>query len=562
LALAVILVAGLVAGAIAKKARLPSVTGQIAVGVILGPVVAGLFHADLTHSLKGLTEFALALISVSVGLQLRMSRLRHAGRRLGLLAIGDTLATLTFVFLAAWQIGGVSWPVALILGAVAIETSPGTVLSVVRETRSRGVFVRTLVAAVAASDVACIVVFELAHTAGKLALGSSGAGGMDLVFSPLKQLSLAAAIGGGCGAAYLFACRRLSHVPQLANASLLAVLFAWGLAHWAEVSSILACVLLGVVLANFSRSADERNLSAFAAFEPAIFAVFFTLAGLHLDFDHVASAGILVLLVFVARTAGKVVGARVALKLAGTTRKIRQYMGLAMLPHASIAVGLLLLIQQDPAFDELSGTILAVGLGVVALSEVFGPIGTRYALSRAEEMGKREARVLDFLQEADIVINFSAGSKEEALRRLARHLITSHQLSDSDAFTTSVLEREAEVSTCVGSGLMIPHGELPEGSRMFGAMAICPEGLDFETPDGKSVNFVVLLGTPPSQRDRHLAVLAALSRAFGSNHELREELLRARTPAHAAELLHDEASTSFNYFLDQGGDAAGLGTAR
>jgi mannitol/fructose-specific phosphotransferase system IIA component (Ntr-type) len=97
---------------------------------------------------------------------------------------------------------------------------------------------------------------------------------------------------------------------------------------------------------------------------------------------------------------------------------------------------------------------------------------------------------------------------------------------------------------------------------MFGAMAICPEGLDFETPDGKSVNFVVLLGTPPSQRDRHLAVLAALSRAFGSNHELREELLRARTPAHAAELLHDEASTSFNYFLDQGGDAAGLGTAR
>jgi mannitol/fructose-specific phosphotransferase system IIA component (Ntr-type)/Kef-type K+ transport system membrane component KefB len=467
------------------------------------------------------------------------------------MALADLLFTLSAVFLAAWLLGGVAWPLALILGAIAIETSPGTVLSVVNETRSRGVFVKTLVAAVALTDVACIVVFELAHSAGRMALGTEATETWSLVFSPLKQLSIAAAIGAACGAGFLLAARRLQVAQHHATASLLSVLFAWGVAHLVGASSILACMFFGVTLANVGRGENEAGLSSFTTFEPAIYAVFFTLAGVHLEFHHLAAAGVLAVIVFVARSAGKVAGASVGLKLAGAPAKMTKYLGWAMLPHASIAVGLMLLVQSDPAFAEIKDTILAVGLSVVALSEVIGPIFMRLALSKSGEMDQMGPRLLDFLHEADISIGLHAKTKREAVEQMVQQLVRTHRLTtDADALIDSVMKREDEVSTCLGGGLMIPHAELTEGDELLGVMAICPDGLPFETPDDQPVRCIVLLATPPSQREHHLEVLAALTRAIGLDPTVRAQLFASKTAAHACEVLHAKEAATFNYFFE------------
>jgi mannitol/fructose-specific phosphotransferase system IIA component (Ntr-type) len=61
---------------------------------------------------------------------------------------------------------------------------------------------------------------------------------------------------------------------------------------------------------------------------------------------------------------------------------------------------------------------------------------------------------------------------------------------------------------------------------------------------------MVLLATPPDERDRHLQVLAALVRVVGREEQIRDALFRARSPAHAYEILHGEEAEVFNYFLD------------
>jgi mannitol/fructose-specific phosphotransferase system IIA component (Ntr-type) len=106
------------------------------------------------------------------------------------------------------------------------------------------------------------------------------------------------------------------------------------------------------------------------------------------------------------------------------------------------------------------------------------------------------------------------------------------------------------MSTCLGSGLMVPHGDLPEGSRIIGAMGLSRDGLNFETPDDRSVHCIVLLATPPSEREHHLEVLAALARTIGHDDALQHQLFTARSPAHAAEILHAEEAEGLNYFLD------------
>ncbi len=50
---------------------------------------------------------------------------------------------------------------------------------------------------------------------------------------------------------------------------------------------------------------------------------------------------------------------------------------------------------------------------------------------------------------------------------------------------------------------------------MVGVMGLSKDGLPFDTPDDRPVHCMVLLGTSPEQRDRHLQVLAVLARTVG-----------------------------------------------
>ena len=61
---------------------------------------------------------------------------------------------------------------------------------------------------------------------------------------------------------------------------------------------------------------------------------------------------------------------------------------------------------------------------------------------------------------------------------------------------------------------------------------------------------MVLLGTAPEERDRHLQVLASLARTVGADRAFQDQLFESKSSAHAYELLHGEESEAFNYFMD------------
>jgi mannitol/fructose-specific phosphotransferase system IIA component (Ntr-type) len=221
------------------------------------------------------------------------------------------------------------------------------------------------------------------------------------------------------------------------------------------------------------------------------------------------------------------------------------------LPQAGVGVGLILLVQEDPALGAVRDLFLTAGLALVTLNELVGPLLTRFALLRSGDAGNDRPRLIDFIREEHILTDFEARSKEDAIEQLVTWMVHTQQLGVTrEALLRSVLARERELSTCVGSGLAIPHGDLGERGEIVGVMAISRDGLDFETPDGEPVHCIVLLATPSKDRDRHLEVLAALMRAVGADDNVRRRLFSARSPAHAYEILHAEESVDFNYFLD------------
>jgi len=555
LVLAVVLIAGILGGALARRLRLPGITGQILFGIALGPSILHLFDAQTIESLRPVTHFALGLIAVTVGNHLNLKRMRGAGKRLTLLVLLELILTPALVLGVLVLTPGASLPLALLLAAISISTAPATVIALVSETRSKGVFVKTLVAAVALNNIACISAFEVARVAGRVILEAGADNTLPaLLAAPLRQIVFSVLLGGLAGVALIGATWRIVRPDHLATASILAILAVSGLADLLGLPGLLCCLFLGLVLANLTPDREEIGHRVFSNFENAILTVFFTLAGMELNLQFAVAGGLIALLVFLARMLGKVAAARLAMRLAGAPRRVQRYLGLALTPQAGLAVGLIIIVQEDPAFAAIRGLVLAVGITVVTANEIVGPILTRYALARSGDVGKDRPRLIDFLREDNIITNLRAETMEQAITRLTDLLVDSNRLQvDRRKLLRSILDRETQMPTFLGEGLAIPHGVLEEGSGVSGAMGISHEGLHFPTPDGKPVHCVLVLATPAAERDRYLEVLAAFARAIGGDKEVQAQLYSAKTPAHACELLHTEEGEDFNYFLGQEG---------
>ncbi len=552
LSLALLLLISMAASDLVRRWRLPSMTGQILVGVLIGPSALALFDHAAVDGLLPVTNFALGLIAVAVGHHLQWPRLRIAARRLLLLVTGEIVLVPALVFAAVLLGGGQHWSLGLLLGTMSIATAPATIVTLVKETRARGIFVKTLVAAVALNNLACIVLFELALAATRAELSPEGAHHPLLVLAaPLRQLVLSLLLGGGIGLLLTWLTRHVVRSDRLATASLTAILGTIGLSTTLGVSPLLSCLMLGVALANLEPEKEEIGHRVFANFEGAILAVFFTVAGMELNFAYLAPAGLLALLVVVGRAAAKTGAAWLAMTLADAPRSTRLYLGPALVPQAGVAVGLLLLVRQDPSLAVVRDILLAVGLTTVTLNELIGPLLTRLALQRSGEAGRDRPHLIDFLREECITTDLTGPTLEEAVDQLVGMMVRSCRLGITpEELTSRILERERSMSTCVGNGLAIPHCLLDEDIPLSGVLGISRRGLAAETPDGQPLHCVVVIVAPRRDGRRYLEVLAALSRTIGTDRDLQAQLYHARSPAHAYEILHAEEFEDLDDLLE------------
>jgi PTS system nitrogen regulatory IIA component len=117
----------------------------------------------------------------------------------------------------------------------------------------------------------------------------------------------------------------------------------------------------------------------------------------------------------------------------------------------------------------------------------------------------------DFLDFDAITSRLSGGNKKSLLQQLAN--LAAQQLGTAPAeILATVAEREALGSTGFGQGVAIPHGKIQGLSRIYCLFARLSEPIDYKAIDGKPVDLVFLLLSPPDAGAEHLKALAAISR--------------------------------------------------
>lgn len=399
LAIGILIITGFSGGLLARKIKFPRISGYIIIGVLLSPSLLNVIPSELIRGeLSVVTDITLGIIAYLIGGSLKLERLKGLGR--GILAITafQSLGAWLFVGLLIAFLGHLLLPLnslhasysqtylpmAIIIGAVSCATAPAATLAIVHEYRASGPFTTTLLGVVALDDAVAILSTSVAMSFSRMLIGGGGISPYKMLLPPLWEIAGSLALGVGVGFAII-------HMSPLAKTrkTLLALVFGMimlcvGLSRTLGISPLLANMAMGFVIVNRMKQ-SEQLFGVIDDIEDVIFAMFFTLAGTHFDLRILSAAGVLSVLIILGRFSGKFLGARIGSSLSHAPESVRKYLGLGLFPKAGVTVGLILLVQREPAFSMIGSLIVSAVLASVIINELIAPPLTKYAIVKAGE---------------------------------------------------------------------------------------------------------------------------------------------------------------------------------
>jgi len=259
-------VAGIVCQIAAQRLRIPAIVPLLLVGVAVGPSGLGLVvPSSLGQGLPIIAKLAVAIILFEGALVLRLGDLRDAAREVRNLITIGVLVSWVGATLAARFIAQLTWPIAIVFGALVTVTGPTVVqpllkgISIPRRVRATLEGEAILIDPIGAV-LAVAVVDVVMSIAGVRAIGIGGT-----AWAYFGRLLVGIVLGVAGGALLSWVLRRQSFVPaELRN--LLPLAGVWGVFGLAEAlqpeSGIMAAVALGLTM---QRGAipEERRLRRF-----------------------------------------------------------------------------------------------------------------------------------------------------------------------------------------------------------------------------------------------------------------------------------------------------------
>lgn len=129
--------------------------------------------------------------------------------------------------------------------------------------------------------------------------------------------------------------------------------------------------------------------------------------------------------------------------------------------------------------------------------------------------------------------------KPHVLSELAGCLAARRRGVDLHELNSVLNERERLGSTAIGDGIAIPHGKIRGVDQIVGVFGRAPNGVEFESLDGKPTNLFFLLVAPEDSASLHLKALARVSRLFRDN-AFRDHLMGAQDAAEIYRLIIEE----------------------
>ena len=411
LSIAIMLASGFLLTRITKRLHLPNVTGYIIAGVIIGPWCLNLVPSEYINQMDFVTDLALAFIAFGVGKYFRLSSLKANGKNMVILTLFESLTAGVFITTAMLLLG-LSLSFSLLLGAIGCATAPASTIMTIRQYKAKGPFIDTILQVVALDDAVALVAFSVCAA---FVQASSGTGSVTVSQIALPVLFNVTALAIGAVSGVVLS--RLIHKRRSKDHSLVlacvTIMGVAGICTSMNVSPLLACMASGTAYVN--ASGNKHLFKQLNQFTPPLLVMFFVLSGMRLAIPSLAAAGLIGVIYFLIRIAGKYAGSSIGAAVIHASPEIRRYFGLALIPQAGVSIGLAVLGQRMLPTESglmLSTIILSSGL----LYEMVGPACSKIAIKLSGSIPDKE-KCTKKEKTGD------GGEMEETVSAQARHVV-------------------------------------------------------------------------------------------------------------------------------------------
>jgi len=117
-----------------------------------------------------------------------------------------------------------------------------------------------------------------------------------------------------------------------------------------------------------------------------------------------------------------------------------------------------------------------------------------------------------------VIADMTNRSKKAAIEDLVDLLYKQKLVSNKSEAILRVMEREELCTTALGDGVAIPHARLEVGEKPVIALGRHMSGIEFDAPDGKPVNLIVLVLWQPEQAGLFNRLFAGLVTKLADSH--------------------------------------------
>lgn len=370
--LAAILIGAKLAGRMSQRLGLPSVFGELVLGLLLGPSLLNLIRPN--DPLALLAEVGVILLMFRAGLETDLVQMRQVGLAATVVALGGVLLPFGGGF-ALGRLFGLEMLPALFVGAVLTATSVSISAEVLRELgHLRSKVGATILGAAVIDDVLGVLVLSLV-------LGLAGEGnplvaiGQMAVFFPAAWL---------IGDKLLPQLRKIEHLAGGQDTVLaillgLVMLFAWAAEALGSVADITGAYLLGIVVARYTDEEHVVHHGSSALAYAFVVPVFFVNIGLEANVTTLGAAPLFTIIMVALAVAGKVVGCGVgALAMRLSWREALQ-IGIGMTARGEVA---LVMIAAGRAAGLVNDTLFTSTIVMALVTTLITPPLLRLAFTQ------------------------------------------------------------------------------------------------------------------------------------------------------------------------------------
>ena len=375
ISIAMILLMGMFMGWICKKIHLPSLTGMILTGIILGPYLLNLIDSSLLNISADLRRIALIIILTRAGLSLDINDLKKVGRPAFLMCFVPACLEITGMVILAPKLLGISILDAAIMGTVVGAVSPAVIVPKMLKLMDEGYGIQhsipQLILAGASVDDVFVIVLFTAFTG--LAQGNhiSIRSFVNIPISILLGIIIGAVIG--IVLAYFFKkvhIRDTSKVIIILCISFILVTFEDRFSTIVPFSALIAVMAIGIALQRKREIVAKRLSLKFNKIWVMAEIVLFVLVGATVDIKYAVSAGVLSIILILGVLLFRMLGVFLCLVKTELTIKEKLFCMIAYTPKATVQAA----IGGIPLAMGLSCGNIILTVAVVAIL-ITAPLG-------------------------------------------------------------------------------------------------------------------------------------------------------------------------------------------